>query len=107
MVKVRFSEKDSRVLPEMSAKVAFLSREVKPDEEKPRTALNPSAIFTSDGTSMVFLIKENRVIKTPITTGDKLGDMTEVLQGVKAGDTVVMKPLEKMKDGAKIKIIEK
>ena len=33
--------------------------------------------------------------------------MTEVLQGVKAGDTVVMKPLEKMKDGAKIKIVEK
>jgi RND family efflux transporter MFP subunit len=107
MVKVRFLEKDSRVLPEMSAKVAFLSREVKPDEEKPRTALSPAAVLTIDGMSTVFLIKENRVIKTSITTGDKLGDMTEVLQGVKAGDTVVMKPLEKMKDGAKIKIVEK
>ena len=107
MVKVRFLEKDSRVLPEMSAKVAFLSREVKPDEEKPRTALNPSAILTRDGRSIVFLIKEDRVIKTPITTGEKLGEMIEVLQGVKAGDTVVMKPLERMKDGAKIKIVEK
>ena len=107
MVKVRFLEKDSRVLPEMSAKVAFLSREVKPDEEKPRTALNPSAILTRDGRSIVFLIKEDRVIKTPITTGEKLGEMIEVLQGVKAGDTVVIKPPERMKDRAKIKIIEK
>lgn len=107
MVKVSFLEKDSRVLPEMSAKVAFLSREVKPDEEKARTALNPSAILTRDGKSIVFLIKENRAIKTPITTGEKLGEMIEVLQGVKAGDTVVMKPLERMKDGAKIKIVEK
>jgi HlyD family secretion protein len=107
MVKVRFLEKDSRVLPEMSAKVAFLSREVKPDEEKPRTALAPSAILTRDGTSVVFLIRGNRVIKTPVTTGEKLGDMVEVLHGIKAGDTVVMKPLEKMKDGAKIKIVEK
>jgi len=107
MVKVSFLEKDSRVLPEMSAKVAFLSREVKPDEEKPRTALNPSAILTRDGKSIVFLIKENRAIKTPIKTGEKLGEMIEVLQGVKAGDTVVMKPLERMKDGAKIKIVEK
>ena len=107
MVKVRFLEKDSRVLPEMSAKVAFLSREVKPDEEKPRTALNPSAILTRDGRSIVFLIKEDRVIKTPITTGEKLGEMIEVLQGVKAGDSVVIKPPERMKDRAKIKIIEK
>jgi len=107
MVKVRFLEKDSRVLPEMSAKVAFLSREVKPDEEKPRTALNPSAILTRDGRSIVFLIKEDRVIETPITTGEKLGEMIEVLQGVKAGDTVVIKPPERMKDRAKIKIIEK
>jgi len=107
MVKVSFLEKDSRVLPEMSAKVAFLSREVKPDEEKARTALNPSAILTMDGKSIVFLIKENRAIKTPIKTGEKLGEMIEVLQGVKAGDTVVMKPLERMKDGAKIKIVEK
>jgi len=107
MVKVRFLEKDSRVLPEMSAKVAFLSREVKPDEEKPRTALNPSAILTRDGRSIVFLIKENRVIKTPITTGEKIGEMIEVLQGVKAGDTVVIKPPERMKDRAKIKIVEK
>ena len=107
MVKVRFLEKDSRVLPEMSAKVAFLSREVKPDEEKPRTALNPSAILTRDGRSIVFLIKEDRVIKTPITTGEKLGEMIEVLQGVKAGDTVVIKPPERMKDRAKIKIVEK
>jgi len=107
MVKVRFLEKDSRVLPEMSAKVAFLSREVKRDEEKPRTALNPSAILTRDGRSIVFLIKEDRVIKTPITTGEKLGEMIEVLQGVKAGDTVVIKPPERMKDRAKIKIIEK
>ena len=107
MVKVSFLEKDSRVLPEMSAKVAFLSREVKPDEEKARTALNPSAILTRDGKSIVFLIKENRAIKTPITTSEKLGEMIEVLQGIKAGDTVVMKPLERMKDGAKIKIVEK
>jgi RND family efflux transporter MFP subunit len=43
MVKVRFIDKDKRILPEMSAKVAFLSRLVKLDEQKPRTALNRAA----------------------------------------------------------------
>jgi multidrug efflux pump subunit AcrA (membrane-fusion protein) len=33
--------------------------------------------------------------------------MVEVLSGVKAGDRVVLKPLNGMKDGARIKIAEK
>ena len=43
MVKVRFVDKDPRILPEMSAKVAFLSKAVSPGEEKPRTTINPAA----------------------------------------------------------------
>ncbi len=107
MVKIRFIDKDNSILPEMSAKVAFLSREVKSDEQKPRTALNPAAIITRNGKNSVFLIKENRVVKTPITLGEKLGDMIEVLGGVKAGDRVVLKPLDKMRDGLRIKVAEK
>ncbi len=47
MVKVRFVEKDPRILPEMRAKVSFLSRPVKEGEEKPRTVVNPSALVTN------------------------------------------------------------
>jgi multidrug efflux pump subunit AcrA (membrane-fusion protein) len=107
MVKVSFVAKDSRVLPEMSAKVAFLSREVKPEEETPRTALNPSAILTRDGKATVFVIRGDTAVESPVTTGDRIGDMVEILGGVKPGDTVVLKPIEKMKDRAKIKIAEK
>ena len=107
MVKVSFVAKDSRILPEMSAKVAFLSREVKPEEETPRTALNPSAILTRDGKATVFVIRGDTAVESPVTTGDRIGDMVEILGGVKPGDTVVLKPIEKMKDRAKIKIAEK
>ena len=44
MVKVRFIDKDPRILPEMSAKVAFLSRPVTAEDQKPRTALNQAAL---------------------------------------------------------------
>jgi len=107
MVKVRFMDKDNRILPEMSAKVAFLSREVREDEKKPRTALNPAAIVDRNGKKSVYLIKENRVVETVVTLGEKLGDTVEVLSGVKAGDRVVLKPLEKMRNGSRIKIAEK
>jgi RND family efflux transporter MFP subunit len=107
LVKIGFIDKDNRILPEMSAKASFLSREVKSDEQKPRTALNPASLINRNGKQFVFIIKENRVVKTPVTTGAKLGDMIEVLSGVRAGDRVVLKPLDKMTDGLRIKVAEK
>ncbi len=107
MVKVSFLEKDRRILPEMSAKVAFLTRPVRSDEGKPRTTINPAAVMTRNGKKSVFLVKGDRVMETEITLGERIGDMAEVLSGVKAGDRVVMKPLDKVKNGSRIKVAEK
>jgi RND family efflux transporter MFP subunit len=107
MVKVRFIDKDPRILPEMSAKAAFLSRAIRPEEQKPRTVVNSNAVIIHKDKNLVFLIKDNRAFETPVTTGEKLGDMIEVLNGVKAGDKVVLKPVDKLRDGKRIKIIEK
>ena len=107
MVKVRFIDKDNRVLPEMSAKVAFLSREVAPDEMKSFTAVSQSALVTRDGKTMIFLIEENKAKAVTVTTGKQMGDMVEVLQGVKAGDKVILKPSGELRDGSKIKTEEK
>jgi len=107
MVKVRFINKDHRILPEMSAKVAFLSRPVTGEEQKPRTAFNQAALVTRKGKESVFLVKENKVIETPVTLGGGIGDMIEVLDGVKAGDQVVLNPSDRLKNGSKIKVEEK
>ena len=103
MVKIRFIDTDARVLPEMSAKVAFLEREVKTDEQQSRTAVIPAAIVKSGNREGVYLVKEDRLVFTPITRGSKLGDLVEV-SGVKSGDKVALKPLEKLKDGARVKL---
>jgi RND family efflux transporter MFP subunit len=108
MVKVRFVDKDPRVLPEMRAKVAFLSKPLNPGEQKPITAVHRSALVNHDGTSSVFLVREgNRVGERTVKVGAAFGDMVEILDGVKPGDQVVMRPPERMKNGTKIKIGEK
>ena len=106
MVKVRFNTIDSRILPEMSAKVAFLSREVKKEEEKSRTAVNPKAIIDDGGKKFLFVVKQNRAKLVPITIGAPLGDMVEILNGAVSGDKVVINPLKSLKDNARIKIAE-
>jgi len=107
LVKVRFEKLDPRILPEMSAKVAFLQRPVAPGEEKPKTAVNPAAVVERGGRKVVYLVKGNRVVETPVTVGAKIGEMLEITSGVKPGDKIALKPLDKLKDGAKIKTAEK
>ncbi len=107
MVKVRFADIDRRILPEMSAKVAFLSRPLESEEQKPLTTINPDALVTRNGKDFVFLIKDGHVIQTPVTTGIQIGDMIEVLDGIKQDDKVAVKPTNKLKDGSRIKVIEK
>ena len=107
LVKVRFVDQDIRILPEMSAMVAFLSKPVASGERKPKTAVSPAAVTTRDGRKVLFLLKGDHVVETRVTTGNKIGDFLEITGGAKAGDKVVLKPLEKLKNGTKVKVAEK
>jgi RND family efflux transporter MFP subunit len=108
LVKVSFVEKDPRVLPDMSAKVAFLSRAPKPEERKPVTAVRPEAVVKRDGKNVVFTLddKAGTVKSVPVGDAPKLGDLVQV-SGVKAGDKVVLNPPERLADGAAVSIAKK
>ena len=106
LVKVRFANRDTRVLPDMSAKVAFLEREVRADEKKPVTAVLPAAIVTRGGASHLYVLHDDRVALTKVEIGVKLADLVEV-RGVKPGERVALKPLDKLTDGARVKSVQK
>jgi RND family efflux transporter MFP subunit len=107
LVKVRFVDTDRRVLPEMSAMVAFLSKSLPAAERTPKTAVSPSAVVSRKGRKVVFMLQGDRVVETPIAIGSNVGDFLEIRQGAEAGDKVVLKPPEKLKDGMKVRIAEK
>lgn len=106
MVKVKFNELDGRILPEMSAKVAFLSREVGKDEKRPRTAVNRNSVVERDGKKYVFVVRQGRAVITAVTTSDTLGDMVEVKSGAASGDKVVLNPPGRLKNGSRVRIKE-
>ncbi len=101
MTKVRFIDRDPRVLPEMSAKVAFLSAAVAPDQRKPLTVVHPDAIVERDGKSTVFVVTDGVAKAVTVTTGRKIGDLVEV-SGVKPADKVVVKPTGRLHDGSQV-----
>lgn len=107
LVKVRFIDRDPRVLPEMSAKVAFLEKEMAAEQRTARTAVQPTAIVQRGEKNVVFIIRDGKVIETPIETGEKIGDMLEVLKGPKSGDKLVLRPGDKLDDGDAVKTAAK
>jgi RND family efflux transporter MFP subunit len=106
LVKVRFIDRDPRVLPDMSAKVAFLSKAVPPEDKQAVTAVQPAAIVQRDGKAVVFVLDGDKVKQVAVTQGRKIGELVEV-KGVKPGDKVVMAPDAKLHDGAAVSLAKK
>lgn len=103
MTKIRFHEPDSRILPEMSAKVAFLTQEISDADRAPRAALNVAALTTRAGRNVVFVVRDDKVVEVPVETGAKIGDQVEIRSGPQPGEKVVLRPGAKLHDGAAVK----
>ena len=103
MTKIRFLDPDARVLPEMSAKAAFLSKAVGDAERTARPAVNPAAIAKRGGRDIVFVVKDGKLAEVPIETGAAIGDLVEIRRGPQPGEKVVLRPLEKLRDGSAVK----
>lgn len=101
MVKVRFVDADPRVLPEMSAKVSFLEKEVPEGERSARTVVQPAAL-SEDGA--LFLLQDGVVKRVAVKPGMKIGDLQEVDGSIKAGDKVVLRPAAGLHDGARVAV---
>jgi HlyD family secretion protein len=106
LTKVKFLERDERVLPEMSAKVAFLSRPVSKTEQ-PKVAVPPSALIEKNGKTLVYRVEKDKARGVEVQKGATISEWIEITQGLKAGERIVLKPNSGLRDGAKIKIAEK
>ncbi len=106
MTKVRFLDLDAKVLPEMSAKVTFLDKDADITlVDQPRIlTVNPEALVTSEGKTVVFVLREGTVKRVSVTRGRNLGTTVEIQGGVKAGDKVVLQPGADLKDGDAVQI---
>jgi RND family efflux transporter MFP subunit len=104
LTKVKFLENDDRILPEMSAKVAFLSKPLDPETRQPRLIIPKTALITRADRSYAFLMTGNRVKLVPVTLGLTMNDLVEVTAGLKEGDRVVLNPPASLKDGSRVKV---
>lgn len=104
LAKVRLAELDPGILPEMSAKVAFLERPVAAGETEARVAVAPRAVARRGGADTVFLLRDGRASAAPVTVGGKLGDLVVIEAGLAGGERAILDPPARVRDGARVKV---
>ena len=108
MFKIKFVESDPRVLPDMSAKVAFLERPLTSDERQPRIGVNPEAI-RENGSSKnkeVLRVRDGKLETIPVSVAAMLGDVQIISGDIAVGDKVVLKPSAELAAGAAVSVAE-
>lgn len=106
MVKIGFRKYDSRVLPEMSAKVLFMSKGSKQSEssQRPLLVVPNSAIADRGGKKVVFTVKNGKAVEVQVQTGSKFDSYVEIISGLQSGEQVIDNITDAVKDGTKVKI---
>lgn len=105
--KVRFLDPDPSILPDMGARVAFLSQAVDSAHQKPVLAVNPAALVEREGASYVYKPgAEGRAVEVPVKPGVTLGGVRAVEGDLKVGESLLLAAAGKLKDGVRIQLGE-
>ena len=110
VVKVKFSDDPENVLPEMSARVSFLSKAITDDalKESPKRVVAAEAVVDRGGQKVVFAIDSGKLHVFPVKVGGPVGgSAVELLDGPAPGVKVVAKPTADTADGQRIKETDK
>ena len=102
MVKVGFLDEDIRILPDMSAKVAFVEGELDSASTSPQLAITKEAMFRENGNNYYFLYRDGFLIQREILDVQLMGSDLVILEGVNIDERVVINPTADLYDGLSV-----
>jgi RND family efflux transporter MFP subunit len=108
-VRVALDAKDARIVPDMGVKVSFLEAAKPAGTEKKNEGVRaPAAAIVSRGDAdVVFVVGDDDTVEErSVKLGREMGEDRQVLQGLSAGESVVLNPPEALQDGMKVKMAE-
>jgi RND family efflux transporter MFP subunit len=109
-VRIALGRKDARIIPEMGARVSFLSET---DPGKAQTAASqPSVVIPNDAvqgdgdTGVVFLVRGKEVERRAVRLGARTDQGQVVLAGLDAGSVIAAGDVSRLSDHAKVQILK-
>jgi len=107
-VRVAIKAKDSRILPQMAARVAFLDMPAGGAAAPvARVSVPVQAVQAHGRTGDVFIIKDDNTLeKRSVALGPVSAQTAVILSGVTAGETLASGELARLRDGDRVKIAQ-
>ncbi len=105
-VKVRFTDSSAGVLPDMAAKVSFLTKALDAAALKaaPKLIVPADAVVEAHGRKVVFTIDDGHAKALPVVVRGPYGDGTlELADGPTTGTRVIRRPGGSIRDGVSVK----
>ena len=107
-VRVAIKTKDPRILPDMAARVGFMTAPEKgAGPVVSRVSVPVSAVIANGKTGSVFVVgADDKIEKRDVALGLKTQQSITILSGISAGDRLAGDNLDKLHDGDKVKAAE-
>ena len=105
-VRVGFDALDSRILPDMGAKVAFQEGREQGEAAgagRAGVVVPQTAVSESGGKSFVLLVVDNTVERRAVATAGERGKDMLVTSGISGGDKVIINAPSGLQDGARVR----
>jgi HlyD family secretion protein len=103
-VKVRLTETDAVLRPDMSAKVSFLPKGEAVRKGPPRVMVPQRAVQKRDGRTVVFTVQGGVARALPVEIGPAEGDRVPVTSGLAGGEDIIVDGLAEVADGVKVRV---
>ncbi|MDT8340583.1 MAG: efflux RND transporter periplasmic adaptor subunit [Longimicrobiales bacterium] len=99
VVKARVSNPDGRL---RAGQFADVRMEL--ERRTDAVVVPESAVVTGRADDAVFVVRGGSVVRRPVTLGTRMGADVEILEGLAAGDTVVVAGQQRLSDGAPVAV---
>lgn len=105
VAKVKFRDSTEGILPDMSARVSFLTEEIeeKSLQEKPKKVVAATAVAERDGHQVLFVVEDGKVHVRTASVGAVIGSNVELLDDILPGTRVVRNPSGDLYNGQRVK----
>ncbi len=108
-VKVSITDRDSRILPEMGAKVDFLQADTMPagaaqPSARPIVRVPQAAVREENGKSVVWIVRDLKLVRREIQAGPVSAGFREVRAGLTGGEQVLTGGVDTPVEGMRVKI---
>lgn len=104
-IEVRIAKPDSKLLPDMSARITFLEALPPEKADGAQVSVPAGAVRSQDGATYVWIVRDGHVRKVDVETAGAVGERVRVVKGLDGSEQVVVTQDDSnLRDGAAVQV---